>query len=350
MAAILRALLDWALFRFRARASLELEVIALRHQLKLMRLHQRKRVYVPLRERLLWMVLYRLWPKVARLMTVVKPKTVVRWHREGFKYYWRWKSRSKCGPEIRLDVRDLAQRMKAENPLWGFRRIHAEITKLGINISDATVRRYLISCGPITPRSPPGWKVFLRNHMHETVASDMFVVITKSYRLLYVVVLLELKRRRIAHFEVTYHPTQQWLAEQVTEAFEPKLFRKNRRPRYLLRDRDCCYGSVFRERLKSLGIRERVINYCSPWQNIHVERLIYSIRRECLNHVIALNERHVRGLMRDYVQYYNESRPHWGLDYDAPYHRRVQRPPLGKKIVAIPQVGGLHHRYERRAA
>lgn len=349
MHSILRALVDLFTFRFRSRASLELEVIALRHQLKIMRFHHSKNIRVAGEDRILWIFLYRIWSGVARVMMVVKPKTVIRWHREGFRYYWRWKCRSKPGPQIQVDIRDLAHKMRAENPLWGFRRIHAEIIKLGINVHSATIRRYLL-VHDFVPRNPPGWKIFLRNHIHETVATDMFVVITKSYRLLYVVVFLELGRRRIAHFEVTYHPTQEWLADQLTEAFEPKLFQKNCRPRYLLRDRDSSFGPKFRDRLKTLNISDRVISYKSPWQNIHVERLILSIRRECLNHVIALNDRHVRVILKQYVKYYNQSRPHWALDYDAPEHRSTHQRFMGKHIVAIPQVGGLHHRYERRAA
>lgn len=346
MHAILCAIINFFSLRLRSRASLELEVIALRHQLKILKPY-RKRTRVPERERLLWILLYRIWPDVKRFMLIVQPRTVVRWHREGFKLYWRWKSRCKPGVPPRLDIHDLARRLRAENPLWGVRRIHAEILKLGIKVSWGTIYRAVR--GNVKP-IPPGWKVFFRNHLHETVASDMFVVVSKSYRLLYVLIFLELKRRRIIHFNVTYHPTQHWLADQLSDAFEPSPLKRIKKPRYLLRDRDASYGVVFRDRLKGLGIEDRATNFRSPWQNIYVERVIQTIRIECLNHVIALNERHLTGILKDYIAYYNNSRPHTSLLQDAPEHRPIQPRCLGRKIVAIPQVGGLHHRYERRAA
>ena len=227
-------------------------------------------------------------------------------------------------------------------PVVGAPRIHGELLKLGIKISQATVGRWM----PWRPRVPsPTWRSFLRNHLPDLAAIDMFVVATATFQLLYTLIVLSLDRRRVVHFEVTPNPTQGWLSGQMTEAFP-----WDTAPRYLLRDRDKSYGPAFRHRVRAMGITEVITAPRSPWQNPYVERLVGSIRRECLDHVIILSERHLRRVLSSYFQYHHEARTHLSLDKDCPRPRPVQLLSAGHNIIAFPEVGGLHHRYERRAA
>jgi len=232
--------------------------------------------------------------------------------------------------------------MYNENAGWGAGRIQGELLKLGYNVTKRTVAKYL-AMYPLTPT--PGWRTSLRNHMHDAAAIDMFVVISMSFRLLYAMIIIGLNRRKILHISTTEHPTQEWLSNEVSQAFA-----RNPKPKYLIRDRDCCYGRKFSQRLRELGIREHVISKQSPWQNIYVERVIGSIRRECLNHMIIISERHLRRILASYIDYYNRSRTHYSLDQDCPIPRPTESPNKGNKIVAISCLGGLHHRYERRVA
>ena len=223
----------------------------------------------------------------------------------------------------------------------GAPRIHGELLKLGIEVSQATVGRYL----PWRPKSPsPTWRSFLHNHLTDIAAIDMFVVATATFRLLYALIVLGHDRRRIIHFAVTQKPTQGWLARQMTEAFP-----WDAAPRYLLRDRDASYGSVFRDRVRVMGVKEVVTAPRSPWQNPYVERLIGSIRRECLDHIVISNEHQLCDVLSKYFEYHHKARTHLSLNKDYPQPRRIQ-PPSAGKIIALPEVGGLHHRYERRAA
>jgi len=226
-------------------------------------------------------------------------------------------------------------------PLWGAPRIHGEQLKLGIKVSQATVAKYMAR-----RRGTPSqnWKTFLRNHAEGIGAIDMFVVASASFRPLYVMIILAHGRRKIMRTAVTEHPTAAWLSRQVTEAFP-----WDTAPRYLLRDRDSSYGSEFRSRVEAMNIAEVITAPRSPWQNAYVERVIGSIRRECLDHVVIFNERHLRRVLSSYVDYYQRSRTHLSLDKDCPESRPIQHRSVGR-IVAIPKVGGLHHRYERLAA
>ena len=346
MRTILLAILQILTFRFRKRASLELEVIALRHQLKVLKRRSRPRSRhrrIKQGDRLFWVFLFRLWPECANFITLIKPVTLVKWHNQGFKLYWTWRSlRRKGRPQLPNGVHELIARMHKDNPLWGAGRIQGELMKLGFKVSAFTIRKHL----PKRPDPPsPTWKVFFRNHLDAIAAADSFVVITSTYRLLYGFVVLGLHRRRILHFNVAAHPTQEWVLDQIQQAFRgrPNL-------RFLLRDRDAVYGHRFSKTLKSMGIRQVVTASKSPWHNNHIECLIGTIRRECLNHVIVFNERHLKRILSSYVDYYNESRTHESLGRDSPNSRVIQFPSEGRKIVAIPQVGGMHHRYERRAA
>ena len=343
MITVLSAVVSLLSFRLRGRASLELELVALRHQVAVLRRQHPDRPRLFRADRLLWVWLYRIWPQALHIMVLVKPATVIQWHRKGFRLYWRWRSRSghPGRPKTPRETRDLIRKMSIANPLWGAPRIHGELLKLGIVVSQATVGRYM----PWRPAVPsPTWRSFLHNHMGDTVAIDMFVVASATFRLLYTVIILGHNRRKVIHFDVTQNPTQVWLAHQMTEAFP-----WDTAPRYLLRDRDASYGQAFRDRIQVMGIKEVVTAARSPWQNAYVERIIGSVRRECLDHVIIFGERHLRGVLSSYFQYYHKTPTHLALDKDCPESRPIQ-PLSAGKIIAFPQVGGLHHRYERRAA
>jgi hypothetical protein len=260
MTTIISAFISLLSFRFRSRAGLELELVALRHQVAVLRRQRKGRVQLFSTDRLLWVWLYRIWPQALNAMVLVKPSTVVQWHRKGFRLYWRWRSMSRTPgrPKVCSATRDLIRQMCRANPLWGAPRIHGELLKLGIKISQATVGRYM----PWRPKAPsPTWRSFLHNHMHCLAAIDMFVVGTATFRLLYALIVLVHDRRKVIHFEVTENPTQDWLARQMTEAFPWETA-----PRYLLRDRDASYGQDFRNRVQAMGIEEVVTAPRSPWQ------------------------------------------------------------------------------------
>ena len=277
------------------------------------------------------------------MLHALHPDTVVRWHREGFRRYWRRKSRRRGvgRPPIDAEIRNLIREMQSANIGWGAPRIHGELLKLGIEISQASVSKYMARY-----RKPPSqtWRTFLDNHVTDLVSIDFFTVPTATFRVLYVFIVLSHDRRKIVHFNVTEHPTAQWTAQQIVEAFP-----FDTAPRYLLRDRDGVYGETVQRRIKSLGIEEVVTAPRSPWQNPFVERVIGSIRRDCLDHVIVLNERHLRRILREYFSYYHTCRTHLSLNKDPPEPRMVEPPELGN-VVAFPCVGGLHHRYTRLAA
>jgi putative transposase len=275
-------------------------------------------------------------------LIIVKPDTVVRWHRKRFASYWRRLSRNLPGrPGTDREIRELIRRMARSNPLWGAPRVHGELLKLGINISERTVSRWM-------PRrtKPPSqtWRAFLDNHIGDLVSMDFFTVPTATFRVLFVLIILAHDRRKIVHFNVTEHPTAEWTGQQIVEAFcEGKV------PRFLIRDRDGVYGLTFQDRVKALGIEEVVIAPRSPWQNPYSERVIGSLRRECLDYVVVLGEKHLRRIMRHYLSYYHGARTHLALEKDAPEPRSVQPPEKGR-VVEVPEVGGLHHRYERHAS
>ena len=327
----------------RSRAALQAEIIALRHQLLILQRSNRgHKLRLSRADRILWVWLSQLWTGWQTALVLVKPETVIGWHRRGFRVYWSWKSRHRQGrPSASREVRDLIRKMSIANPRWGAPRIHGELLKLGIEVSEATVAKYMVR-----HRKPPSqtWRTFLKNHTKNLVAADFFVVPTISFRILYVFVILAHERRRPVHFAVTANPTAEWTARQLLEAFP-----WDTAPRYLLRDRDKTYGEKFQEATAWLGIREVLTAAQSPWQNAYVERLIGSIRRECLDHVIVLEESGLRRVLKSYFEYYERTRTHLSLAKDAPIARAIQLPELGR-VVELPEVGGLHHRYERRAA
>ena len=325
----------------RARAVLQLEVLALRHQLQVLQRTRPRRMRLEKADRWLWMSLSRVWTEWRSALVIVKPETVIAWHRRGFQMFWTWKSRRRTGrPTVPADVRLLIQTMSQTNPRWGAPRIHGELLKLGIDVSQATVAKYMIP-----RRRPPSqtWRTFLTNHVGQLMAADFFVVPTATGRLLFVLVILAHARRRVVHVAVTEHPTAAWTGQQLREAFP-----WDQAPRYLVRDRDQAFAG-WANTAQAMGIEEVLTAPRSPWQNAYVERFIGSVRRECLDHVIVLSAIGLQTLMHVYCAYYEQSRTHLSLTKDAPIPRPIAMPGDGL-VVAIPQVGGLHHRYERQAA
>ena len=322
---------------FRSRASLLAEILVLRHQINIQRRHLPKRQTFNLLDRLIFTGLYRLVPKVLNALAILKPETVIKWHRAGFRSYWRWKSRRHVGrPIVPPEIRKLIREISIANPLWGAPRIHGELLKLGIDIGQTSVAKYMVK-----RRGPPsqGWKTFLHNHTDGIAAMDLFVVPTISFRLLYGVLIMRHDRRKILWFGVTAHPTAEWIANQITQACGWE-----RAPQYLIRDRDRAYGELLLRRLRAMGIRDRPTSPRSPWQNGYAERLIGSIRRECVDHIVVLGEQHLRHVLLSYMKYHNEVRTHLSLEKDAPFSRAVDR--LGR-ILCRPILGGLRHQYVR---
>jgi len=314
---------------FRSRASLQAEILTLRHQLNVLRRKSPQPLTYTSIDRLVFSGLYRVAPGVLDALKIVRPETVIRWHRAGFRAYWRWKSRPRGGrPKTPLEIRQLIREVSLANPLWGAPRIHGELLKLGIDVGQTTVAKYMAR-----GRRPPsqGWKTFLHNQADGIASMDLFVVPTISFRLLYGLLILHHDRRQILWLGATAHPTADWISHQLTEAYGWKVA-----PRYIIRDRDAVYGDVFIRRLRAMSIRDRPTAPRSPWQNGYCERAIGSIRRECLDHVVVFGERHLRHLLRSYATYYNAARTHLSVNKDAP---------LPRTIHAV--LGGLHHLYVR---
>ena len=326
----------------RGHRAVALENVALRHQLAALT-RTTKRPQLRTRDRFFWILLAKTWREWRTALIVVQPDTVLRWHRQWLRRRWTHLSKPiRPGrPSTAAAIRALVEQMGAANPLWGAPRIHGELGKLGLQVSERTVSRLLRR-----RRRPPSqtWRTFLANHVAFMVSMDFFTVPTLTGRVLFVLVLLTHHRRRIVHLTVTEHPTAAWTAQQIIEAFPDDTA-----PRWLLRDRDAIYGDTFRRRVASMGITEVLASPSSPWQNPYAERLIGSIRRECLDHVIVLSQAHLQRVLARYVSYYHGARTHLSLEKDAPTPRRVQAPMEGD-VIAFSEVGGLHNRYERRAA
>ena len=339
---VLSALLESALSLFRSHTALHLEIFALRHQLGVLQRSVKKPKLTPA-DRLIWAWLSELWLDWRSALIIVKPETVIAWHRKGFRLFWTWKVRhGRTGrPSVSNEVRELIRKLSRENPLWGAPRIHGELLKLGIDVGETSVGKYMVHA-----RRPPSqtWRTFLENHVKTMVSVDFFTVPTIRFQILYVFLVLAHERRRIVHFNVTAHPTAEWTAQQFREAFP-----WDTAPRYLLRDRDRIFGRNFVDQVKAMGIKQVRSAPRSPWQRAYVERVIGSIRRECLDHVIVFNERNLYKHLQSFVGYYHRSRTHLGLQKDAPEPRSIQSVEFGP-VVSIPEVGGFHHRYERRAA
>jgi transposase InsO family protein len=337
MIEILRALVLLFGLRIRSQARVEAENLVLRQQLNVLGRKSSVRARLRNIDRLIFVWLYRFFPSILNAITIVKPETVIRWHQRGFRAYWRWRSRRLGGrPRINREIRDLIRRMNRENPLWGAPRIHGELLMLGIEVAQSTVAKYMDR-----PRRAvsQGWKTFLRNHAAGIASIDLFVVRTISFKLLYGLVILRHARRRLVTIGVTSNPTAEWIANQVTDAFP-----WDEAPRHLIRDRDGAFGPAYMRRVHAMRIGDQPTAPRSPWQNGHVERLIGSVRRECVDHVVVFGEEHLRRILKIYASYYNQVRTHLSLDKDTPDFRHAQ--PLGA-IAALPVLGGLHHHYVR---
>ena len=330
----------------RSRHYLVIENLALRQQLSTFKAERSKQRLTKV-DRLFWVVLRWLWSRWADALIIVKPETVVRWHRAGFKTYWRWKSKNKRRgrPRITCELRGLINQMRCENPTWGAPRIHAELLKLGFDVSERTISRYLCKRSP-GRHTRQSWKTFLDNHREVIAAMDFFTVPTATFRVLYVFFVIHHDRRLVLHFSVSANPDTNFVIQQLREAFP-----YDTTPQYLLLDRDTKFSKKVRGVIDSMGIQAKQIAYKSPWQNGVAERWVDSVRRELLNHVMVLNEAHLRRLLKEYVAYYNEDRTHLSIEKDAPVVRPITSKSCDKaQVVSLPRVGGLHHRYEWIAA
>ncbi len=331
---------------FRSRRDLLLENLALRQQLAVLtRRHPHPRLAVP--DRLFWVGLRRFWPGWRQTLLIVQPETVVRWHREGFRLYWRWISRKRVNVGRRPtspELRALIFRMVAENPTWGAPRIHGELSMLGFDISERTVLRCMRKA-PRNPEPAKRWAAFLRNHRESIAAMDFFTVPTLTFGVLYCFFVIAHDRRRILHFNVTTHPTSAWVSQQLREAFP-----FDAAPRYLIHDRDATFSAEVLTAAKILGVKSIRTSFKSPWQNGVAERFVGNCRRDLLDHVIVLNERHLKRLMNEYVRYYHDDRTHLGLQKQTPAGReRAEGTMIGAKVVSMPRLDGLHHRYNLAA-
>jgi putative transposase len=326
---------------FRSRVSTSLEILALRQQVAVLK-RKRPRPSLNRLDRLFWTTLRNIWPRWSDVLVIVKPQTVVGWHRAGFRLYWR--SRPRGGrPKVSDNIRTLIRRIAAENSGWGAPKIHGELLKLGFEVSERTVARYLQR---LRRRGDPAkrWLAFLANHREVIVAFDFFTVPTLTFQFLYGFFVIEHGRRRVLHFNITRHPTAEWVVQQLREAFpEAGPYR------YAILDHDSKFDATVIAFLKATGLEPKRTSVEAPWQNGVAERWVGSCRREILDHVIALNEQHVRRLIRDYVNYYHDDRIHDSLDKDTPNRRPVEiKPSPAATVVSSARVGGLHHRYSWR--
>jgi hypothetical protein len=307
MIALIWLLLAVLASAFKSKSRLEAENAVLRHQLIVLRRKLKGRARLTNCDRWFFIQLYRWFPSILQVLTIIRPETLVRWHRTGFRRYWCWKSNSRGGrPRIEMELRALIRQMSTENLIWGAPRIHGELLKLGFNVAQSSVAKYMVK-----RRGPPsqGWKTFLRNHAPDIAAMDLFVVPTIGFKLPYGFVIVRIDRRDLVWINVTANPTAEWIARQITEAFP-----WDGAPGYMIRDRDRIYGAVVKRRLRAMGIRDKPIVPASPWQNGFAGRLIGSIRRECLDHAIICGEAHLRRVLKSYADYYNRFRTHRSLN------------------------------------
>ncbi len=319
----------------RDRRDLVLENLALRQQLAVFERRGHRPALAPA-DRRFWSHLARGWQPWRRHLVLVQPDTVVRWHRTAWRIRWRRKSRARRAGRPRFDpaVIALIQRLRRENPTWGTRRFQGELHQLGLRISRTTVQRY---GSPPTPS--PSWRTFLCLHAPEIWACDFFTVQTLTFRTLYVFFVITHERRALVHWNVTRHPTAAWVWQQIREATP-----WGQHPRYLIRDRDAKFGGDFVPRARGIGIETILTPFRAPQANAIAERLVGTLRRECLDHVLVWNERHLRRLLREYVAFYNAARPHQALRQVPPAGDRRHGGP-GTRVVGEPVLGGLHHVY-----
>jgi putative transposase len=346
MLELLRSLLAAVCVFFRSRAEVSLEVLALRQQVAVLK-RRRPRPTLTCLDRFFWTALRRFWPRWSDVLIIVKPETVVRWHRCGFRLYWRWRSRHRGGRRrITEEIQILIHRLATENPDWGAPRIHGELLKLGLDVSERSVARYLRRLPRRSDRAAR-WSAFLANHREAIAACDFFTVPTLTFQLLWCFFIIDHDRRKILHFNVTREPTTAWVVQQLRDVFPGD----DGPHRYMLLDNDSTFDANVIAFLKATGLDPTRTGVQAPWQNGIAERWVGSCRRELLDHIIALNERHLHRLIRGYVDYYHQDRIHDALEKDAPNGRPVEpKPSADAAAMSAARVGGLHHRYSWRDA
>jgi putative transposase len=325
-----------------SRYDLLLENLALRQQLLTLKRRKPRPRLAPL-DRLFWVVAKRLWPKWKQALVIVTPETIVRWHRVGFRLYWKWISRSQAvsgRKRVSKELRELIFRMVAENPTWGAPRIHGELLKLGFDLSERTVSRW-VRKAPRNPESARRWQAFLRNHREAIAAMDFFTVPTVTFNVLYCFFVIAHDRRQILHCNVTRHPTGLWITQQLREGLP-----YDNKHKYLIFDRDAKFGESVSEAVEAIGLTAVRTSFRSPWQNGIAERWVGSCRRELLDHVIPLSERHLQRLLSEYVRYHHADRTHLGLQKGTPCSRANAKRNPDSRVVSFPRLGGLHHRYD----
>jgi transposase InsO family protein len=346
MLRLLVALLPTFRSALRSRRDLVVENLVLRQQLAT--LAGRRHPDIRPADRIFWILLRRLWGGWAETLTIVEPDTVVRWHHAGFRLYWNWLSRrgQRSGrPPLPREVRALIRRMAMENS-WGAPRIHGELLSLGFEVSERSVSRYLRTL-PRAPKAGQTWTTFLRNHRDGIAAMDFFSVPTAAFRVFHVLFIIRHGRREVVRCAVTTSPTAAWVAQQLRDAFPFESA-----PRFMIFDRGATFTDGVMATLRSMQVAPTRTSYRSPWQNGVAERFVGTVRRELLDHVIVLNEHHLRRLLDSFIDHYNQDRTHLGVGKDSPLGRPVEHRPAGStsNAVSLPRVGGLHHRYAWRQA
>ena len=343
MLRLLRLLFGLLVRSLRSRRGLLLENLALRQQLAVLAIkYPQPRLSVP--DKLFWVLLRRVWSGWKLALVLLQPDTVIGWHRAGYKLYWKWLS----GPKVRVgrkpinkELRDLIFRMVAENPTWGAPRIHGELKMLGFKISEPTVQRWMRKA-PRSKEPANRWNAFLSNHREAIAAMDFFTVPTIAFGMIYCFFVISHDRRRILHCNVTRHPTSAWVSQQLREAFPYESS-----PKYLIFDNGFQFNTDVVETIQGFGITPKRTSFRSPWQNGVAERFVSNCRRDFLDHVIVLNERHLKRLMTEYVRYYHQDRTHLSLEKQTPDERgTLNDSRTNCKVVAMPRLGGLHHRYD----
>jgi hypothetical protein len=330
---------------FRSRVDVALEILALRQQVAVLK-RQRPRPPLARFDRFFWSTLRQVWPRWSDVLVIVNPETVIGWHRAAFRLYWRWRSRRRSGrPKISLEIRTLIRTMAVDNAGWGAPKIHGELLKLGFEISERTVARYVRR---LRWRGDPGkrWLTFLANHREVIAAMDFFAVPTLTFNVLYCFFVIEHARRRILHFNVTSRPSSDWVVQQLREAF-PEAGEY----RYVIFDHDWKFNEDVIAFLKATNLKPKRTSIQAPWQNGTAERWVGSCRRELLDHIIPLNESHLRRLIGEYVIYHQQDRIHDALQKDTPNRRPIEsRPSESAAVISSARLGGLHHRYSWPAA
>lgn len=342
----LKLLFSFVFRFFRSRRDLLFENLALRQQLEVLA-RRNPQPRLAQSDRLFWVALRRLWPGWRKAAILIQPDTVVRWHRAGFELYWKWLSRKHAvvgRKPTSKELRELIFRLVAENRTWGAPRIHGELRMLGFDISERTVLRWMRKA-PKDTEPAKRWATFLDNHREAIAAMDFFTVPTSTFGVLYCFFVIAHDRRRILRWNVTRHPTAAWVSQQLREAFP-----YDTAPKYLIFDREHTFQGEVLETAESLGINPIRIAIRSPWQNGVAERFVGSCRRDLLNHVIVLNERHIKRLMTEYIRYYHDDRTHLGLEKETPAGRvKEANQYMPCRVLALPRLGGLHHRYQLAA-